>query len=527
MIQVVWFKRDLRTQDHRPLAEAAAAGPVLPLYVVEPDYWQLPDTSTRQWLALRPALVELSERLAALGAPLIVRTGAVVEVLAKIHAAVNIARLLAHEETGNGWTFQRDLDVRGFCRRRNIPFVEFSQTGVIRGSRARDRWAAHSARFLAAAMAPEPAALVPVQSAKVGPIPTTGQLGLPDDGCIEPQAGTRRSALALLDSFLDGRGAGYRRGMSSPLTAAHCCSRLSVPLATGAVSVRELVQRVEATRRERAGEGPGAGAVPVTALQSLISRLHWRGHFMQKLESEPAVEMRSFHPVHQNARPATRHDDPALRAWATGQTGIPFVDACMRSLIATGWLNFRMRAMLQSFASHHLVLDWRMTGERLAQLFSDYEPGIHWPQVQMQSGQTGINTPRIYNPVKQGLDQDPDGIFTRRWVPELAAVPAHLLQTPWLALPRGRGGYPAPTVDLAAASRAAKDRLSALRRTLGYREAALEVLRNHGSRGRRVERGIPRTAAPRSGPSTRGSTQLSLFAPEAAPAPITSRRNRA
>jgi deoxyribodipyrimidine photo-lyase len=174
-------------------------------------------------------------------------------------------------------------------------------------------------------------------------------------------------------------------------------------------------------------------AVPITAVDSLIARLHWRGHFTQKLETEPELEIRSFHPAHQQARIQTAPDDPVLAAWAAGLTGIPFVDACMRSLIATGWLNFRMRAMLQSFASYHLGLDWRVSGEHLARLFTDYEPGIHWPQVQMQSGQTGINTPRIYNPAKQGLDQDPGGHFTRRWVPELAHVPLPLLQTPWLA----------------------------------------------------------------------------------------------
>ena len=117
MIQVVWFKRDLRTVDHRPLAEAAAAGPVIPLYVVEPEYWRLPDTSRRQWLVAHGALLQLAGRLSALGAPLIVRVGNVVEILAKIHASVGIARLLAHEETGNLWTFERDIAVHRFCRR--------------------------------------------------------------------------------------------------------------------------------------------------------------------------------------------------------------------------------------------------------------------------------------------------------------------------------------------------------------------------------------------------------------------------
>jgi len=508
MIQVVWFKRDLRTQDHRPLAEAAAAGPVLPLYVVEPDYWRLADTSARQWWALRSALVELSSRLSALGAPLIVRVGSVTEVLDKVHRAVGIARLLAHEETGNLWTFRRDIAVRRFCRDQGIVFREFSQTGVIRGPDARVRWAAHHARFAAAPLVPEPAAIEPLRAARPADIPDAALLGLPDDHAADAPGGTRREALVRLDSFLAGRGADYRRGMSSPLSAARCCSRLSVALATGAVSVRELLQCVGAARAELARVPVEHRPVPITAVDSLVARLHWRGHFMQKLESEPEMELRSLHPLHQDARRPTAPDDPLLAAWAGGCSGIPFVDACMRSLAATGWLNFRMRAMLQSVATHNLRLDWRASGEQLARCFSDYEPGIHWPQVQMQSGQTGINTPRIYNPVKQGLVQDPDGIFTRRWVPELAAVPLHLLQTPWLASAADRGAYPDPVVDLVATARAAKDRLSALRAAPAYRDAAHEVLHKHGSRKRRAGTHRVRAAPDRNRHEEAASPQL-------------------
>ena len=486
MIQVVWFKRDLRTGDHAPLAQAAVAGPVLPLYVAEPDYWRLPDVSTRQWMAQRSALEELAQQLSTLGAPLIVRVGSVVDVLARIHAAVGIARLLAHQETGNLWSFRRDEAVRAFCKQHGIPCLEFSQTGVIRGAGAgaRDRWALRYGEFLSAPLVAEPLALVRVEAAQLRAIPGAELLGLPQDGCVSPQPGTRQAALALLDSFLAGRGADYRRGMSSPLSGATCCSRLSVPLATGAVSVREVLQRLYAARRSLVEAPSASAALPVKALDSLVARLHWRGHFIQKLESEPDLEIRSFHPVHQRARVATAPDDPLLVAWASGRTGFPFIDACMRSLIATGWLNFRMRAMVQSFASYQLGLDWHASGEHLARLFSDYEPGIHWPQVQMQSGQTGINALRIYNPVKQGHDQDPAGVFTRRWVPELAAVPLPVLQTPWLASATERGDYPPPLVDLAAVTRSAKARLTALRQTEGYGAAAQAVFRRHGSRKR-------------------------------------------
>ena len=182
MVQVVWFKRDLRTVDHAPLALAAVSGPVLPLYVAEPAYWAQPDASARQWQAVRAALRELSGRLAWLGAPLVVRVGEVVAVLARIHAAVGITRLLAHEETGNLWTFARDRAVHRFCREAGIPFLEVPQFGVVRGLRDRDRWAAAHHGFLAAPLVEEPGRLVPVTGAVPGRVPEAGELGLVPDG---------------------------------------------------------------------------------------------------------------------------------------------------------------------------------------------------------------------------------------------------------------------------------------------------------------------------------------------------------
>ncbi len=500
MVQLVWFKRDLRTADHRPLAEAANAGPVIPLYVAEPDYWAQPDTSRRQYVAVRSALVELADRLELLGAPLIIRTGEVVACLGRIHRAVGLTRILAHEETGNAWSFARDRAVRRFCREAGIAFIEYPQFGVARGLRNRDEWGARSAAILRAKPLPEPARLAAATRAPQGEIPTPEQLGLAADGCIQPQPGTRESALALLRSFFAGRGAMYRRAMSSPLTGADACSRLSVPLSIGAISIREALASCVAARS-------GQVAVPLTAIDSLISRLHWHCHFIQKLESEPQMEHRSVHPVHERTRMATADDSPLLRAWATGRSGYPFADACMRSLIATGWLNFRMRAMVTSLAVHHLGLDWRVCGLHLARLFTDYEPGIHWPQVQMQSGQTGINTPRIYNPIKQGLDQDPTGRFTRRWMPELADMPLALLQTPWLA----ESGQTVPIVDPVLAIRDARARLSQVRAEPGYRAASEEVFRRHGSRSRRLDDDHPvRERAIRAEKAAKANQQLTL-----------------
>lgn len=489
MVQIVWFKRDLRSIDHRPLAEAARLGTILPLYVAEPDYWAGADVSARQWIATAGALVELRARLAALGAPLVVRVGRVVEVLARINRAVGVSGVFAHQETGNFWTFERDNEVRAFCRAHHIALHETPQNGVVRGLRDRDLWGGLHAAYINAPQIDEPARLVGLERVKLGEIPDAAALGLAACGCARPQAGTRRAAFDLLGGFFAGRGADYRAGMASPLSGASCCSRLSVPLAIGTISIREVLQRAFAERRQAVLSPAATNPIPLGAIDSLIARLHWHCHFMQKLEREPTLEFRAVHKAHEQARLPTRADDPALEAWATGMTGYPFIDACMRSLIATGWLNFRARAMVMSFASYHLGLDWQASGSRLARLFTDYEPGIHWPQVQMQAGATGINTPRIYNPIKQGQDQDKDGIFTRRWVPELADVPLAYLHEPWLM--GGVASYPPPLVEHLSAIRAARARLSDIRGSADYRATAQHVFARHGSRRRTLNNDHP------------------------------------
>jgi deoxyribodipyrimidine photo-lyase len=377
--------------------------------------------------------------------------------------------------------------------------VEFPQFGVVRRLRNRDLWGQKHTDFLSAPLVPEPSHLLPGAQTPPGAIPTAEDLRLAQDGCAEPQSGTRHDALRLLNSFFAGRGKSYRHAMSNPLDGAKSCSRLSVSLATGAISIREVMARCKSERAALRRVPQEARSIPLTSIDSLVSRLYWHCHFIQKLESEPEMEARALHPVHENARVRTPENDPRLEAWATGRTGFPFADACMRSLIATGWLNFRMRAMVQCFATYHLGLDWRASGLRLARLFTDYEPGIHWPQVQMQAGQTGINTPRLYNPVKQGHDQDPRGIFTRQWVPELARVPLAFLQMPWTmdSDMQGRAqcligkDYPAPIIDPVTAIRLAREQLRMIRGEPDYQTAAKAVYLRHGSRQRRIGQDDP------------------------------------
>ena len=188
-----------------------------------------------------------------------------------------------------------------------------------------------------------------------------------------------------------------------------------------------------------------------------------------------------MHPAYNSLR----HDDfneDYFRAWKDGLTGYPKVDACMRSLKATGWLNFRMRAMVVSFASYHLWLHWKKPALYLATMFTDYEPGIHYSQIQMQSGTTGINAIRIYNPIKQGMDHDPDGVFIRKWIPELCDIDQEFIHMPWKT-PSKMNGYPMPIVDEKTARQYASKILYGLRKTnTMHKEHSKIIVKKHASR---------------------------------------------
>jgi deoxyribodipyrimidine photo-lyase len=388
-----------------------------------------------------------------------------------------LAAIRAHQETGNGWTHARDRQVFAWARDRGIPVHEHRQHGIIRGLKKRDGWARKWDRFMAKPMAPPPAALAPLDIAP-GPIPETPSPALAPDPCPHRQAGGRRAGRALLDSFLHERGRAYRREMSSPVTAFDACSRLSPHFAWGSVPLREAAQATWAALET--ARTPWRGS-----LKSFEARLHWHCHFMQKLEDAPSIEWENLHPA---ANVLDRDADPRhphLDAWCRGETGFPFVDACMRALNAHGWLNFRMRAMLMAFASYHLWLHWRPTGLHLARVFTDYEAGIHWSQSQMQSGTTGINTTRIYNPVKQSQDQDPEGTFIRHWVPELADVPKTYVHTPW-QWPKAETvlgkAYPWRIVDHQQAARHARGQMARMRAAPEAKAQADAIQQRHGSR---------------------------------------------
>jgi deoxyribodipyrimidine photo-lyase len=500
----VWLKRDLRVTDHPALAMALAraqGGAVFATFLYEPEIYAQPEWSPRHTGFQHECLMAVAESLARLGIRLVTRHGEAVAMLEQLRREAGFRLLVAHEETGTGVSYARDRRVRKWAREAGVEFVEVPQTGVVRRLRSRNGWNRQwEARMESPAAILRPAAgqggLDAVRHLKSHGLLSGRDLGHATDS-TERQRGGEPVAANVLDDFLSRRGRSYAGGISSPLSAATSCSRLSPYLAFGAISMRIVWQASETRRREVASALATTTAPAERAtlrawqrsLRAMQSRLHWHCHFMQKLEDEPEIEfhnmVRAVDGLREQEISASR-----LAAWQTGHTGYPLVDACMRSLVATGWLTFRMRALLVSFASYSLWLHWRPTGIHLARQFLDFEPGIHWSQMQMQSGTTGINTLRIYNPTKQALEQDPHGVFIKRWVPELAGVPPVFIHMPWTmsaAVQEASGcridrEYPAPLVDHALAIRVAKQRLAIVRADPRARAEARNVAQRHGSR---------------------------------------------
>ena len=505
-IAIVWFKRDLRIHDHEPLSLAASLQSqgvkVLPLYVIEPDYWQLPDSAARHWRFISHSLTELNQALLNLGQGLCIEHDSIISVLEKLAQNFNIIGLYSHQESGNLWTYQRDKNVTIWCIKNKVKWHESEAYGVFRRFNDRDHWSQYWEKFMAREKSVAPNYLEKIDAEKLKSITDSRvepanlaslDLKLKPLECDEDQhlqSGGRSQGVTCFKSFLNERGKRYSYDMSSPLTAFSSCSRLSPHITFGTLSLREIVQKLRKHANSSELESTWK-----RSLRSFDSRLHWHCHFMQKLETEPLFETHNMLPVFNGLREDEFNED-YFSAWKTGNTGYPFIDACMRCLRHTGWLNFRMRAMLVSFSSYQLWLHWQRPAWHLAQCFTDYEPGIHYSQIQMQSGTTGINTLRIYNPVKQSQDQDPKGIFIKRWVPELLECNDDFIHEPWtMSLAQQEKmkciigkDYPAPIVDHIVALREARGKITEFKKQFPeFWEQAKALNAKHGSRKRKAK----------------------------------------
>lgn len=485
---IVWLKRDLRCQDHQAFYCAQKAGSCLALYVVEPEWLQSPEFSLRHLQFVRDSLEDLRKNLLLkLNIPLLVTKDHIPRAFDKLLQQIPVRALWSHQETGLNWSYQRDLRVKSWCRDHSIPWNEFQQFAVHRGLTNRNTWNQKRSKVIDRSLFGPLA----VQNSS---LPQHFRYNIYDfddlkfnQVSIEPGGTTR--ANELLQSFLSERGEHYSKEMSSPNTAYRSCSRLSSHISFGTLSLSSIQKELDKAQSELEHRPIADGRNWSRSLRAFESRLWWHCHFIQKLEREPELEFQNTNRGYDGMREKD-FNEVLFKAWCNGETGFPLIDACMRALQKEGWINFRMRAMLVSFSSYQLWLHWRKPALHLAQLFTDFEPGIHLSQVQMQSGVTGINTLRIYSPIKQSIDQDPQGDFIRQYCSELAEVDTLYIHEPHKMPPlvqqmagvRLGIDYPMPIVDHKEAYRKAKKIAFQWRNKQEVRDQAREVYRKHGSR---------------------------------------------
>lgn len=473
-VAVWWVKRDARLADNACLTEADRLGlDVLPLFCFEPSLLAADDTSQMHIHAQWQAITGLRAALRKHGADVVIAHGEAIEKLAKLHARVAFTHVFSHEETGNAITFRRDRAVAMWCRERGIEYREFPQSSVKRGGVNRDRLQ----RWWQCRITEVPPLPVPVirQAEDLRQLASSTAFPKLTAFVMNPrwQPVSETDAQATLTDFLAHRGRWYRGGISSPNTAFTAGSRLSVHLAWGTITARQVWHAVARRLAELDPNDPQSNRWKLS-LDAFLSRLHWRDHFTQRLESEPELEFRSLHPCYRDL--PYENDERLHAAWRDGCTGYPLVDAVMRCLTATGFVNFRMRAMAVSFACHVLHLDWRLIHPHLARVFRDYDPGIHLNQLQMQAGVVGWNAIRVYNPSKQLADWDADCRFVKQWVPELRGLPAERI------VHGDRPDYPPPVVPFAERAKQMTDLLYAIRKSAAARAATAAVYIKHGSR---------------------------------------------
>jgi len=478
-ISVVWLKRDLRLHDNEAIKNAMQSGQrVLLLYAFEGLLLDDPHYSNRHWNFIKQSLEDINKDLEQFNTKVLSVNGEIFSVFNQLLSKYNVKNVFSHQETGLLVTFNRDKEFTRYCRNNSIMWEENINNGVLRGLLNREDWFEKWEEYML-----QPQIEFKVEGTGFLSIEEIGKLSnyfiatdLETEKSNVFQYGGRTTGWKYANSFFENRHKEYMFNISKPEASRTSTSRLSPYIAWGNISIREIFQKAKDVKFTSDKK---------RHLGAFISRLRWQAHFIQKFEMEHTMENASVNKGYHKLKKSI--SERYIKAWEEGQTGFPLVDASMRCLNETGFLNFRMRAMLVSFFTHILWQPWQEATHHLSRMFLDFEPGIHFPQLQMNAGETGINEIRIYSPAKNAKEHDPDATFIKKWVPELAHLPVPFIHEPYLMTPLDQQfnncvlgkDYVEPIVSIKENRSKASEILWNMRNDAEVRKESLRILKRH------------------------------------------------
>ena len=479
MNKIVWFRYDLRISENSAFKRAIKDGNILPIFIFDEGLFKLETSSSFHLRFIKDSLNDLKAKLKKkYNSDLSIYYGNTKEIFKYLIQKYSVSEIYSNRIFKQKYLTNLDKECGNLFNNLGTKWILTNQFGIDLNHRKRFKWSYNWNKFIESdeKSIPFNCKFINIEDNFDFNVVKTNKINE-----ILVQAGGRNEAIKLLDSFIEVRSENYQREMSSPISGETACSRLSPHITYGTISLKEIHRKIKDKLKYVSDDSKRKSLI------AFKSRLAWHCHFIQKLYDEPEIEYKNLN----SAFDVLRKDfnEKYFQAWKTGLTGYPFIDACMRYLEKNGWINFRMRAMLVSFASYQLWLDWKETSKHLARLFTDYEPGIHYSQFQMQSGTTGINSIRIYNPIKQSLDQDPNGEFIKKWVPELKNIQGKLVHEPWkltyidqksINFELGKD-YPLPVVDNYETTRLAKDRIWKVKKSNQAKELSKLIVEKHAS----------------------------------------------
>jgi deoxyribodipyrimidine photo-lyase len=440
-INVVWFKRDLRLSDHRPLYEALAGNSkVLLLFVEEEMLTSSIQYSERHWNFIKQSLLDMNSELEVLDASVFSCRAECINLFKRLTEQYEVQGVYSYVESDIPVTYKRNNKVSRFFKNNGISWYQFPRNGVVSDAGVTEQWRKNWVNFMSS----------PIETAKlVSEKFLTREDLLALHTFISPldlnfvldnsfQIGGRKNAVELLNGFLND-------SINDENSLKYGYSRLSPYLSWGNLSLREVYKFVQKFKFEK---------TEVFKRNSFLERLYSQSEYIQNFEREHSSEQSDLIWAKQKLKPGVskKYQD----AWKSATTGIPIIDACMICLEKTGYLSYDMRTLLVCFFTQDLLQPWQDAAAFLSSLFLDFHPGVHYPQLEALQGKISKDITFGNHPISFSKNTDPDGLFIKKWIPQLANLPIKYIHEPYLMSPLEQQiynivlgkDYPKPIVDL-------------------------------------------------------------------------------